>query len=187
MKIRKLAKLAVIPIGLLTSGLMVLGFSNAAFTAQTPNAGNQWKSGSVSLTNTLTKPMFDYTAAPAGKGSADALLVPGAPVSNTIQVNYTGNTTANIRIYAALGADTGSMAQYLNVTINDGATNVYTGTLANLASTKTNFATGIPGWSPTGAASKTYTFTVTMDPSTPNSAQNASIGATTFTWEAQSP
>lgn len=190
MRIKKIAKWAALPIGLIVSGALVLGFSNAAFTAQTSNSGNNWSTGTVGLNNNLTKAMFDATAAPANKGVADPLMYPGKTLTNTIQVNYSGTAPADVHLYATLGTDAGSIAQYMNVTINDGTSNIYTGTLANLTSTKTDFASGISGWSPTASASKTYTFTVTMDPTAPNTAQGkaiAGVSGTTFTWDAETP
>jgi hypothetical protein len=186
MKIQKIARWAAIPVGVLVSGVLVLGFSNAAFTAKTQDGNNTWSTGTVNLTNNLTLPMFNYSSAPANKGSADPLMYPGKSLSNTITVNYSGTAPADVRIYSTLGADTGSIAQYLNVTINDGTSNIFTGTLAQLGA-KTTYATGVTGWTPTGTASKTYTFTVAMDPSTPQGASGQNIGATTFTWEAQTP
>jgi hypothetical protein len=183
-RIKTIAKWAAIPVGIALSGALVLGFSNSAYTAQSSNAGNTWSTGSVGLTKNLTLPMFDYTANPANKAVKDPLLVPNQSVSNTITVNYTGNVAADVRIYSALGADSGGLAPYLKVKINDGAADIYTGTLAQLGA-KNNYATGITGWTPTGAASKTYTFTVTVDSAAPAGTAGQAVNATTFTWEAQ--
>jgi hypothetical protein len=185
MRIKKIIAWAAIPIGLLASGLLVLGFSNAAFTAQTSNANNSWSTGTVSLNNTLTLPMFNYQTN-TSKGSVDPLMYPNKSLSNTIKVNYVGTNPVDVHLYANLGTDSGSLAQNLNVTIHDDTANstVYTGTLANLASTNHDFASGLGGWSPTANASETYTFTVTAGANVP---QGATLGGSTFTWEANTP
>jgi hypothetical protein len=183
-RIRTTAKWAAVPAGIVLSGALVLGFSNSAYNAQTSNSGNTWSTGSVGITNNLSLPMFDYTANPANKGTKDPLLVPGQSVTNTITVNYTGNVAADVRIYSTLGTDAGSIAPNLKLKINDGATDIFTGTLADFGA-KSNYTNGVTGWSPTGPAAKTYTFTVTLDSLAPPGSAGKVVGATTFTWEAQ--
>jgi hypothetical protein len=63
---------------------------------------------------------------------------------------------------------------------------VYSGTLANFATTSTGYSNGVGSWTPTGAASETRTFkiTYTVDSAAPNSTQGGTA-AVGFTWEAQ--
>jgi hypothetical protein len=128
--------------------------------------------------------MFDSTATPAGKASPDKALAPGDSLSNTIKVDYTSGNAANVKLYATLGTDAGAIAPYLDVKINDGSTDIYNGTLANLTTANNTFATGIGAWNPTGTASKTYTFTATLKSSAPDTASGKSITGTNFVWEA---
>jgi hypothetical protein len=183
-RVKRAAKWSAVPLGLAASGVLVLGYSNAAFTAQTSNAGNNWSTGTVSLTNNLTKPMFDYTATPANKSNPDKALAPGDSLSNTIKVDYSSGNAATIKVFATPGSDAASIAQYIDVKINDGATDIYTGTLANLTTANSNFATGLGTWNPAGTDSKTYTFTATLKNTAPDTAAGKSITGTSFTWEA---
>jgi len=186
-RVRSVAKYTAIPLGLLASGALVLGFSNAAFTASTSNAGNNWATGSVSLTNDATLPLFSHTGNTV-VGGPDKLLAPGDVLADRpITINYTSGNAADIRLFANVGAQTGGLAQYINVTINSqgSATPIYQGTLANLAASNTNWATGIGGWTPGGTETRTFTFHASLDASAPAGAAGQTVTGTTFTWEAQ--
>jgi hypothetical protein len=111
------------------------------------------------------------------------------------------------------GANTGTLAQYLNLTITRGtqvsptfpsctgftadATNyigsgagvVYSGTLSAFATSYTNFANGLldaPGSAQTWSSGNAhaYMFTVSLPSAAPSAAQGLSSTAT-FSWEAQ--
>jgi hypothetical protein len=184
-RVRTVAKFSTVPLGLLASGALVLGYSNAAFTAQTSNAGNNWSTGSVDLKNNLTTPLFSHTGGNAAGATPDKALAPGDTLANRqIKIDYTGANAADIRLYANLGTDAGNVAQYIDVTINDGASNIYNGTLKNLTTSNPNWASGIGGWTPGSTASKTYTFTAKLKDTAPDSASGQSITGTSFTWEA---
>jgi hypothetical protein len=67
---------------------------------------------------------------------------------------------------------------------------VYSGTLANFASTKNSYANGVSAYP--GAATKwstgdtlVYRFTVTLNSGVANSAQGGTTGTHSFTWEAR--
>jgi hypothetical protein len=137
-------------------------------------------------------------------------MAPGSSTSGCIQVTYTGSLPAAVHQYAST---TGSLAQYLNLTITRGtqsspsfpsctgftadSTNyvgagagvVYSGTLSAFASTYTDYASGLvdaPGSAQTWNTNSTHAdkFTITLPSGAPSAAQGLSSSAT-FAWEAQ--
>jgi len=171
----------------------------SSFASTTANPSNAFSAGTVAISDndggtTLSMPAFS----------------PGGSSSGCIKVTYTGSLAAAVRMYATT---TGSLAQYLNLTVTRGtqasptfpsctgftadATNyigsgagvMYSGTLANFSSTYTNFASGLvdaPGSPQTwnNGSSHIYMLTVSLPSAAPSAAQGLSSGAT-FTWEAQ--
>jgi len=178
MNIRKYAKVAAIPAGLLVSGLVVAQTSSAAFTAQTTTEENSWSSGKVTLTNDhAAKAVFN----------ADK-IVPGDSDSQTVEVTYDGDVEAGIKLFAVDTADdTGALAEALQLTITQGATQVYTGSLADFA-TKTSSATGVGTWEATGSGGETKDYTIAW--SLPSSVTSSDVqgadASLVFAWEATS-
>ncbi len=175
---RKIAKFAAVPVGLLTSGALILGFSSAAFTAQTTNEGNNWAAGSVSLTDEYSNKFRIFDAK-----NLDGALMPGeATAWKYIAVDYVGTEKANVKLAVALPAGTGDIAKYIDLTITNGYKTFYTGTLADLAA--------MPGgvdtlWQTKGTGSgesMTFNFHAKLAANTPDSISGQTIGATTFTW-----
>lgn len=88
---------------LLLVSALIVRTTQAAFTDTTTNAGNDFASGSVSLSNDLTVPMFDVGA--SGDSVEAGNLAPDDTVTNCIEVTYSGTidpasditiTTANV-------------------------------------------------------------------------------------------
>ena len=170
-------------------GALVIGGSQAAFTATTANSGDSWAAGTVVLSDDdASSVMFNVAA-----------MKPGATNIHCIVVTYSGSLAAlPIELYATVAGS--GLANDLNAVVEVGTggtfadctgftatSTMYNGTLANLGATNTNWATGLStGWSPTGASSETRTFrfTVSLPGATGNSAQGKTATAT-FTWEAQ--
>jgi len=180
-RVRTIAKWAILPVGVVLSGIMVLGFSNSAFTATTTNANNSWSTGTVNINNNLAAPMFSYSAN-TYKGAKDALLIPNQAITSQITITYTGNVKSDIRIYPSGNLPTGALADNMTLDIKDGANSVFNGSLTSFG-TKANWATttAVPWIATTNGETKTYTFTVTAGANVPS---GATLDATTFTWEA---
>jgi hypothetical protein len=171
----------------------------SSFAQTTANPSNSFSAGTVAISDN-----------DAGTTLSIPALSPGASSSGCIKVTYTGSLASAVRMYAST---TGSLAQYLNLTITRGTQTsptfpsctgfsadsanyvgagagvMYSGTLSNLASTYTNFASGLvdaPGspqtWSSGSAHS--YMLTVSLPAGAPSAAQGLSSTAT-FTWEAR--
>ncbi|HEV3001770.1 MAG TPA: TasA family protein [Solirubrobacteraceae bacterium] len=94
----------------------------SAFSSTTSNSGNQFQTGSVTLTdNDSGTAMFNMTSAR-----------PGDTVSKCITVSYTGTLTSNVRLYGAATAGNG-LDSYLDLKVTRGT---FSGaTPANMACT----------------------------------------------------
>jgi hypothetical protein len=164
--------------------VLVMTSSRAAFVDTTNNTSNQFQAGTVQLTDDdggVTR-LFNLTN-----------MAPTVMRENCIRVDYTGSLASNVRLY---GASTGSLGQYLDVTIDVGTggsfddctgftsgSNLYTGTLSDFAATRTSFTNGLQGWNgATNPSNRTYRIRVTLQDD--NAAQGLSATAD-FTWEAQ--
>jgi hypothetical protein len=171
----------------------------SSFSATTANPSNSFSAGTVAISDN-----------DAGATISASAMAPGASTSGCIQVTYTGSLPATVHEY---GATTGSLAQYLNLTITRGtqaapsfpsctgftadATNyvgggagvVYSGTLSAFASTYADYAGGLldaPGSAQTWNANSAhvYKLTISLPSGAPSAAQGLSSTAT-FDWEAQ--
>jgi hypothetical protein len=175
--------------GLLGSGALVWQGTSAVFSSTTANSGNSWTLGSVTL---------------ADDDSSSALfavpsMVPGDNGENCITVSYTGDVAATVTLYASASADASSVAQYVDLVVEEGSGGgfgdctgfvaggapIYSGTLANFTSTKTNHGNGVGSWAPTGTASTVYRIGYTLNAATPSNKQG-SVTTVTFQWESQS-
>ncbi|MEO7016910.1 MAG: hypothetical protein ABI067_10260, partial [Leifsonia sp.] len=174
-----------------SSGL-VWGASYSAFSATTSNSGNTWATGTVILSNdSASTAMFSATG-----------LKPGSTGTHCIAVTSTGTLSSAVKLYGTTPTTTNALSTYITLTITQGTgggfatctgftpdatgSAIYSGTLANLGTSNTNYATGLTTWSPTGASSETkvYQFTYTVSAATPSSASGGTAGIG-FTWEDQ--
>ena len=180
---------AAVVAGLLGSGAFVWQGTNAAFTSTTSNGANNWTAGAVTIGDDDSgTALFNVSG-----------LVPGNSGSKCIKVTYSGNVTSSVKLYVS--ASSGTLAPYIDLTIEQGSgggnvgdfsscgsfsgSTIYTGTLSNMASTKTAFGSGVGSWSPTAATQfSVYKFTYTLNASTPDAMQSATCSAT-FQWESQ--
>jgi predicted ribosomally synthesized peptide with SipW-like signal peptide len=182
-----LATLVVIGV---TGVLAALG-TFAAFSDTTANNGNEFTAGTVTLTNNSTSALFsNVTGGQPGAAATD----------RCITVVYTGNLAATLKLYTT-DASTGALSQYINVTITPGTFSgpdpaypscstftpdsggaIYTGTLAAFQSGKNSYANGVTAPTTPGTV---YKFSYSIDSSAPNSAQGATTGSHSYTWEAR--
>lgn len=181
--------LSVLVIGALGSIVALGAFS--AFSDSTTNPGNTFSAGTVSITDN-------------DSGSAMYTLTnqkPGVTTNRCIRVTYDGTLDSAVRLYASA---VGAGAQYVDLTITPGTQGaaafpnctgfsssgpaLYTGTLANFASSHSSWANGLAAPGPLAANWSTndevvYQFSVSLQDN--NAAQGASSGSHDFTWEAQ--
>jgi hypothetical protein len=180
---------AAVVAGLLGSGAFVWQGTNAAFTSTTSNGANNWTAGAVTIgDDDSSTALFNASG-----------LVPSSTGYKCIKVTYSGNVTAAVKLYVA--SSSGTLAGYVDLVVEEGTgggnvgdfsgcgafsgTTIYTGTLANMASTKTAFGSGVGSFAPTAATQfKVFKFTYTLNASTPDNQQSATAAAT-FQWESQ--
>jgi hypothetical protein len=173
--------------GLLASGALMWRGTAAVFSSTTNNPSNSWTLGSVTLADDDSgSALFTATG-----------LVANSTGSNCITVTYSGNVATTVKLYVSSLTDASSVAQYLNLTIQEGTgggfgscgafvagTTIYTGTLAAFNTASNTYATGVGTWAPSSAGSKIYKITYTLSGSTPSAKQGTSTQAS-FQWEAQ--
>lgn len=180
-----------VPLGFLASALLVWHTSNAAFSATTSNPGNNWATGTVTISDDDggSTAMFSATG-----------LKPGSTGTKCIAVTYGGSLAAAVKLYvSSTTPGTPDLSPYLQLTIEEGSGATFAGgcgsfvssatlttatTLTALAAARTNYGNGLGTWAPSGSATKSYRFTYTVDSAAPNGAQAAGTQAS-FTWEAQ--
>jgi hypothetical protein len=124
-------------------------------------------------------------------------LIPGVSLDRCIEVNYAGaDNPGPIVLYAA--ATSGDLAPYLDLTVHMGSAtagtfgdcgsfaataSIYSGTLADFASTHSSYATGRGTWNPSGDhESRTFRFRVTVQDVPAAAGRSASFG---FTWRTE--
>jgi hypothetical protein len=188
-RLRRLA--LVLFVALLLGVTLVHQASSAAFRDVAGSTGNMWTAGTVSLDDDATAPLFgDVTG-----------LTPASAGSRCIAITYTGDVSAEVSLYGVTG---GTLAPYLNLTVEQGTGGtfgggdpcsgftpiggaVYSGTLAGFGG-HDGFAAGVPAaatdrWHPAAAGdTRVYRFSYTIA----DDANAQSTDATaSFTWEAR--
>jgi len=197
-----LAHVAVI-LGMLASGGIVWQASQAAFSKSTSANSNTFSAGSVTITNERTGAVVF---------ASTSNMVPGATQTKCVAVTYQGSVDAEVRMYASTYDDTGQLAQYLNLTIEEGdggeyaddcrssnPSNPFTASATGLSNVsaqsaftglnaKVDYAHAMFGsWTPTGGGNetKTYRISYTIPSNVSDNAQGKSL-ILGFTWEARS-
>ena len=164
--------------------------SYAAFTATTGNTGNSFQAGSVAIEDNDNGTAL-LSLANAKPGDAD---------TKCIKIKYTGSLASTVKLF---GSTSGSLPQYLTLTVTRGSgggayasctgfaadpTNyigqgngvVYNGSLSAVPA---DWANGLGhGGSWATNEERTYRFVVTLQDV--NAAQNL-VGGASFTWEAR--
>lgn len=185
----KIAGIASIPAALVVAGVLVGGASYSAFSATTSTATNNWSAGTVALSND-SQGVALFTA---------SNLAPGSTGTKDITVTSSGTLASTVKLYGTQAATTNALSSYVDLTVTEGTgtgtsftplasgANIYTGTLADFGSNRTDFANGVTAWAPAGgspAVARTFQITYTLDAATPNTAQGGTA-ALGFTWEEQ--
>lgn len=158
---QKILTAAATPLALVAAGTMIYQASYAAFSGQTRNSGNQWSTGSVSLTDD------DAGSARFQVGN----MLPGDNDSKCIKVTANASVASTVKGYTVNPVLSNSdLEKYVKITIKDGTggsfadctgfqaenTLVSDAPLFNLAMAN-KYEAGIGGWAvPAGVSSKTY-------------------------------
>ena len=165
---------AALVLGLLLTGGLV--WQRHAASMPAPVAA--WQHGAVSVT-------------PRAAGAARleiSGITPGSDRSHCATVHYTGDEGVSIRLYGT-NYDPADGRVRLTITAGSGpscasfgdATTVYDGTVADFATTRTAYRTGVGAWAPSAPeTSHPYGFSYRADTATPSPAR------VDFVWEARS-
>lgn len=192
---RLIAARASAPVAILLAGLMVWQGSEAAFTAETHNSGNNWDAGSIHISDDDD----------GGAMFQVAELTPGDTGVKCIVVTADSTVTGVIRTYVSSMTAEG-LQDYIDITIEQGSGGSFANcadptpfsasvthaaqAVSGLRTDHGTYGTGILPWTKgTGEQSMTYRFTWVFDTTgltetEVNALQTKSVGAN-FEWELQ--
>jgi hypothetical protein len=180
-------QLSAVALTFILIALLVVTSSRAAFVAQNENITNQVTAAAVDLAdNDSTTAMF-----------ANVLdVMPGANEDRCIDVTYTGSVNPLPVLLYAAAPPTGTLGQYLNLTIDIGndtaapfrdctgfssTATLYTGTLASFMTVHADYLTGLSTWDPAGGPeTRTFRFRLSVQDVPAAEGQTATFG---FSWE----
>lgn len=182
-------KMLALPLAVIVSGLVIGQASSAAFSSNTDNPSNAWNTGSVEIgDDDQGAAMFHETG-----------LEPGAAGSRCIAVTSTGSLDSTVRFFA--DAPTGTtLADAITMTVTQGTgggfgdctgftpaaadATVFDGSLSTLASTASDFDSGLGDWTAGEGETRTFKIDWTVDEDAANDTQGESAGVD-FVWEAR--
>lgn len=193
---RKIAAFSAAPIAILIAGAMVWQGSQAAFTASTRNAGNEWSTGNVMLTDDdLGKAAFTVEN-----------IVPGQSGEKCIVVTSDSNVPGEVRAYTQNLISANGLEDRILFDLEQGtggsfddctgftptANQVPEMSLAALSTANRDFASGGASWDTTGTPGETQSYrgtwrfdTTGMSQDEINALQGARAGID-LVWELQS-
>jgi hypothetical protein len=185
------------PLAVLLAGGMIWQGSYAAFSADTRNSGNNWSTGTVTLTDDdLGSARFNVTD-----------LVPNQTETKCIKVTAASSVAGTVKLYLLNAVTSGAgLENRIKLTVRSGAGGTFgscTGfvssatlinaeTLAATTAAYASYETGAGSWVTTGnvaGESKTYELTFLFDTSGMTQAQLDALQGThagvDFEWEIQ--
>ena len=185
------ARLALPGLAILAGAASLLPGAPASFSDAIEHPAASWTAGTVSLT----------ASSPAGTSLSMSDVRPGSRTLLCVDVAYTGNLAASVKLYATDYVDSdavsgpGQLTDVIVMSIyqaNSGScttginssTTVFTGTLDDFATTATSYGSGVGSWNPSaGGSVQAYQigFLVRGD----DAAQGDAAGVN-LRWEAQS-
>ncbi|WP_066953450.1 hypothetical protein [Streptomyces lushanensis] len=184
-----LAQVVPVPLGLLLSGALVWGATNADWTGTSTNSGNKWTAGSLGLANDSRVPMFRIDN-----------MRPGDKGSNCIRVKSNATFPTALKLYSDAESWPSDFQSFIDLKIEvgsggafgncDGFTphkTAFNGTLDQFVALYTDFRTGVGPWTLPGKPpnSLSFRFVWKFSPSAPDSSQGADTNEASFTWEAR--
>lgn len=158
------------PAALVAAGVLVFQASNAAFTGQTRNSGNEWSTGSVNLTDDDNgQARFQVTNMLPGQTQTKCIKVTANASVPSLVKGYAVNPVPSVqkledRIKVTIeSGDGGSFADCAGFVADGDLTTP--ATPLSVLSQQNSYENGIGGWNVAGGAaeSKTYKMTWTFD------------------------
>jgi hypothetical protein len=183
----RVVQLGALALSFIGISILVVTSSRAAFVAQNDNVTNQVSAAAVDLAdNDSGTALFNNVTG----------LMPGTTEDRCIDVTYTGTVDPTaVRLYSS-GAPTGTLAPYLDLTIEVGAdtgagfrdctgfspaATVYSGTLAGFHSAHGSYAAGASTWDPAASPdTRTFRFLLSVQDDAAAEGLTTTFG---FSWE----
>jgi hypothetical protein len=172
--------------------MLVLRTSAAAFSADTTNPENAFRTGAIDLEDDAVEALFDVTG-----------MVPGTTVQRCITVRYTGSVAAStlgqVRVFSGgTESDLDGLSSVLTLQVEEGAgptdaacagfttPSVVTSGAFSAFLARTAYADGVGTWIPADSgAERSYRITATLPSDAPDSTQGDALTDVTFVWELQ--
>jgi hypothetical protein len=192
LRTRRIATLSTAPIAILLAGSMVWQGSNAAFTAETHNNGNNWDAGSLLLTDDDSGgAMFGVTnMVPGSTGSKCIVVTASSTVAGVVKTYVSSLTAGGLEDNITMLVEQGTGGTFASCTGFTAAANHAAEPLSTIFTDHGSFANGVLAWTKgAGVETKTYKFTWTFDVGSMteaeiNALQGTDVGAN-FEWELQ--
>lgn len=170
---QKILVAATTPVAIVAAGAMVYQASYAAFTGQTRNSGNEWSTGSVSLTDDDNgQARFRVgNMLPGDTETKCVKVTANASVPSTVK-GFTINPVTSVQglenrlMITIVAGSGGTFADCTGFTpANDGANGVIVANAPlSMVSQKNTFETALGGWDvPAGTSTRTYKITWKFD------------------------
>lgn len=192
---RRILSVGAAPVAVLLAGLMVWQGSQAAFTAETYNAGNNWQAGSVGLTDDDSGgAMFALSnVKPGDTGSKCIVVTAPAGLAGLVKTYVMNPVSGGLQNNITMVIEQGTGGTFADCTANGGFTATATEAvqpLATLFVDHATYGTGTLPWTKgTGVETKTYKFTWAFDTTGLDEAQVNALEGTNvqvnFEWELQ--
>ena len=165
---QKVLVAATTPVAVVCAAAMVYQASYAAFSGQTRNSGNDWSTGSVTLSDDDNgSARFQVSNMVPGSTDTKCLTVTAnASVASTVKA-YTVNpvpSTSGLEERVFISIRHGSGGSYASCSGFQSAGTVLPPTSLAVLANANDFSKGVGGWSvPAGTTSKTYEITWSFD------------------------
>lgn len=170
-------------VSLILVSALIVRTTQAAFSAQTDNAGNSFAAGTLDLTNSVDDGST-YAVSTTGVFGETGLL-PGDAGSDCIQVKYAGPVSSNLTaVQFAVTSDGGSLGDHVDVTVELLAGGCGTAVASTLVTSTPLSSVGSvdTGWTP-GSTGEVRSFQIgwQLGSDTPDDQEGASVAAD-FDW-----
>jgi len=160
---RRIVALSAGPLAIVVAGLLVWQGSNAAFTARTQNVGNNWATGSVTLSDDDSgAAMIVVTNAIPGQSGSRCLTVTStSTVPGVVKAYMSRISTQGLEDYIKITSDSGTGGGFGSCTgfVAD-SDPVPSISLADAALVNYDYATGGSAWTITGTPGESRTFKI---------------------------
>ncbi|TVT47911.1 hypothetical protein FNH05_18445 [Amycolatopsis rhizosphaerae] len=188
-RLNVLARVVPVPLGLLLSGALVWGATDADWSGSTSNSGNTWASGSLGLANDSRVPMFRIEDMRPGDTGSNCIRIKSNADFPTALKLYSNspNWPSNFQSFVSLKIEVGSGGTFGDCTGFTPNATAFDGTLDQFVALHTDFRTGVGPWKLPGKPPNalSFRFAWRFSPQAPNSSQSVSTDEATFTWEAR--